>query len=715
MATIAASITMRDGVSGPLKSILQVNTLLISSFAAAQKVSANMINEAQLTATQKDLERMNGSLKNTGQSIQETGNVQKEFNQDIKKGEASAERLRDKIRGLAKTAMPQLSIAGGIQFAKDSIESANQRAASETKLKTVMQQRMGATDQMVSATKRLTAVQQQNGVIADDVQMAGAQQLATFLNTPKALNTLIPAMNDLAVQQNGVANTAQSMQSVGNLMGKAMEGQVGVLSQAGLTFSDAQAKAMQYGTEEQKAAVLAQIIANNVGNMNEAIASTPAGQMAQMSNDWRAMKQQIGEELFPAIMGFFNVIKSNAPMIGQALTGAAYAVALVVQILAVAISLAANFGKFITKNWAIMVPIIMGVITVILIYNAAILLSKIQEAKSIVMKGLHTAATVAQTVAQRGLNAVMKAAPFMLLALGIGLIVKAIAQWINHAGGLKIIWMETVNSIQNIISDLVITFWSVVFSIENAWNKIGLAIAKAKVFILNHLGDLKVDGLKILQDFVNGAISIINWFINKANMIPGVSIEPIKPVTFASNAAAENEAKKAARNADLKKQEESVRNQAMANEQILSQMKAKQDQQRQQRESKIQQAQKEAKTKQAKKKPERNMGQDPDFASLMAGMNASRPNPNGSQFGKDMSATAGNTGKMAKSMGSSEDDLKYLRDIAERDTINRFTTAQLSVSMNTTAHIKNDMDIDGVISKLTDKTYEALLATAEGV
>ena len=87
----------------------------------------------------------------------------------------------------------------------------------------------------------------------------------------------------------------------------------------------------------------------------------------------------------------------------------------------------------------------------------------------------------------------------------------------------------------------------------------------------------------------------------------------------------------------------------------------------------------------------------------------------GSNIPKDIASTAGNTGKMAKALDIAEEDLKYLRDIAERDVINRFTTAEIKVNMNNNNNINSEMDIDGIVSSLETKLYESLVSTAEAV
>ena len=77
--------------------------------------------------------------------------------------------------------------------------------------------------------------------------------------------------------------------------------------------------------------------------------------------------------------------------------------------------------------------------------------------------------------------------------------------------------------------------------------------------------------------------------------------------------------------------------------------------------------------------------------------------------------TAGNTGSMADSLEITSEDLKYLRDIAEQEAINKFTTAEIKVEMNNNNSISSDMDLDGVVDYLANGVQEAMEKAAEGV
>lgn len=93
-----------------------------------------------------------------------------------------------------------------------------------------------------------------------------------------------------------------------------------------------------------------------------------------------------------------------------------------------------------------------------------------------------------------------------------------------------------------------------------------------------------------------------------------------------------------------------------------------------------------------------------DYTDLLSGMNS------------NISAIAGNTGSIADSVDISEEDLKYMRDLAERETINRVTMTDIKIDMGgVTNHVNNEMDLDGMINHLTEALETQIAISAEGI
>ena len=182
-----------------------------------------------------------------------------------------------------------------------------------TRLEVIMRQRMKSTEDEIASIKRLTSAQAELGIISVGVQRAGAQQLATFLYQKSSLDVLIRAMNNLLAQQKGYDAAAGGAVTVANLMGKAMMGQTTALRRVGITFNEAQEAAIKNGNEQERAAVLAQIITDNVGQMNAALAKTDAGKQKQLANSMGALKAKIGS-LVSSVAPYLNVGASIANM-----------------------------------------------------------------------------------------------------------------------------------------------------------------------------------------------------------------------------------------------------------------------------------------------------------------------------------------------------------------------------------------------------------------
>lgn len=212
------------------------------------------------------------------------------------------------------------------------IAKANAATEAQTKLTTVMRQRMGATAEDVASVNAAVAAQTKLGVVGGTVQRSGLQQLATFASHKRTLTALLPAMNNLLTQQNGLNATSEDAVGIANLLGKALQGQTGALRRVGITFSETQEKALKAGNEGERAAMLAEIITQNVGNMNAELAKTDAGKAKQLANSFGGVMVNIGKALMPyqsmiAQFGQLGMAVTGVVQFGTALAGCGRAAA----------------------------------------------------------------------------------------------------------------------------------------------------------------------------------------------------------------------------------------------------------------------------------------------------------------------------------------------------------------------------------------------------
>ena len=219
----------------------------------------------------------------------------------MKKALEESTKLKPSLVNAAATAslfQTLKSAVGSLQGVFSSYTQAFEAAAvANTKLKTIMEQRMNATAEDVKGVKDVISAQKELGVVSGSVQVAGAQQIGTFATQASTLRTLVPAMNNLLAQQKGVNATQEDAVGIGNLFGKALTGQASALRRVGITFSAAEEKMLKHGTESERAALLARIVSNNVGDMNKNLAATPTGQMKQLQMTIGGIKAKIGEVL----------------------------------------------------------------------------------------------------------------------------------------------------------------------------------------------------------------------------------------------------------------------------------------------------------------------------------------------------------------------------------------------------------------------------------
>ena len=213
-----------------------------------------------------------------------------------------------------------VSIAAIANAARDAAAAYDEVVENEVRLATVMRNTMAASNDEIQSILDLADAQEQLGIVDADATVAGAQELATYLETSDALQQLIPVMNDMAAQQYGFNVTSEQTASIATMLGKVMEGQTGALSRYGYYFSEAEEHILKFGNEAQRAAMLAQVVQRSVGGMNQALAATPTGRMKQLSNTLANIKQQFGQAVRTIGTVFLPVLQKVAQVLAAVAT-----------------------------------------------------------------------------------------------------------------------------------------------------------------------------------------------------------------------------------------------------------------------------------------------------------------------------------------------------------------------------------------------------------
>jgi hypothetical protein len=216
------------------------------------------------------------------------------------------DKLAGKANKLANIGMAYHFITAAVNKASAAVDkyvkAYNVQMVAERQLEQVMRNTVGATNAEIQSIKDFAAAQQKLGVIGDEVQLAGAKELATYITKTESLKKLLPMMNDMLAHQYGLNASQEQAVQVAQMVGKVLDGQMGALSRAGYRFTEAQEAVLKFGNEEQRVAELTNIVTQYVGGVNSALAATPEGKWKQHQNSVGDLRERIGG-LFVAIRG----------------------------------------------------------------------------------------------------------------------------------------------------------------------------------------------------------------------------------------------------------------------------------------------------------------------------------------------------------------------------------------------------------------------------
>lgn len=371
----------------------------------------------------------------------------------------------------------------------------------------------------------------------------------------------------------------------------------------------------------------------------------------------------------------------------------------------------ASIGAFISDNWSIIAPIVYGVIAALIAYAA---ISGIVAAVNGVMalsasvhaaaEAMQAGATFTATAAQYGLNAALMACPLTWIILLIIAVIAAIFAVCNAIAKMTGVANSGFGVITGGINVVIQFFKNLSLSVANIALGIGNAIAALASNMMTAFHNAICSVQSWFYNLLSTALSVIEGICAALNKLPFVEFD-----YSGISSAADDYASKAAEAAGNKEDYKSIGD---AFNEGMSTFDTFQD---------------------GWAADAFNAGASwgdgvadkvsgmfsMDNIDLTGGVDTSMLSNdfanNAAQTAANTADTADSAGRIADSVDISKENLKYLRDIAETEAINRFTTAEIEVTMNNNNTVSSDMDIDGMVDHLSAGVLEAMEQAAEGV
>ncbi|MGG5401151.1 tape measure protein [Clostridioides difficile] len=761
MATIQTSIRIFDGMTPAFRHMTTAMNIVLSSFEQLQRTSSNAVNANSIIRAREELARAEAGFDRLERQIRESDNQQRKLNEDINKGASSTDRLVGSAKKLAATYLG-IRTLGGLGNLSDQMTSTNARLgmindgqqsdAGLNKMIFQSAERSRAsyldTAQIVSrigmnagkafsSTKEIVGFAEQ---LNKKFVIAGAsteEMNSALLQLTQGLSSGVLRGEELNAVFESAPNIIQSIADyldvdIGKIRGMASEGML----TADIVKNSLLAAAEQTNAEFEKMPYTFSQIWTSIKNNAIMIFGVIQKKIEQSmsSKGFRTFIDNFINSLYVLGNVAYNIFNEIISILGspffQAFVNAIIVgVSLIVQALGWIITQALNIANVFAQNWSIIAPIVLGVAAAMLVYNNALLLSianKVKDialsAKSLVMSFAHivaesyrAAALVATTIAQDGLNAAMAACPITWILYGIIAIVVAFFVAIaifNHFAGTSVsaigVVAGAISVAASFIGNLFIATGNLIIDIVAL---IYNTLAGFAEFFANFLDDPIGSVIRAVSGMANAVLGIIRSIASAfdtvfgSNLADAVSGWQDKLQGWTDKVA--GEAKIKVERMDPNKLHFDRFNYGKAwdagykwGDKLETNIKDKFDI------SKM--------AEDAKKKLglddlwDKKYGLGDGFGS--AGLNS--PLNDAAKGAKD---TAGNTAKMAKTMDKSQEDLKYLRDIAEQEVINRFTGVNIKIDMNNINNISKDTDVDGIVNVLTEKLNDAMVVSAEGI
>lgn len=626
----------------------------------------NAINNALLKTldSMQDMQaNMNGSFDSSkieeARSAVESANMSIiNLGNNIEENDRKTKNWNSSVKGLIAGFASFATIKSGISWVKNSLDFADVQNHAENQLKVVLAN-MGATSDAYDKIQKKASSIQGSTIFGDESMLAGAAELSTYIKDADAVSNMMDTLANYASGMSGGNEVdATQMTDYATQLGKVLIGEYDGIKKKGFELTEAQEKIIENGTDMQKALVVQDVINESWENLANTMANTPEGRIIQVKNALGDIKEEIGNKLYPTIAELFDTFLKNLPQIKTLFSSLSTIISFVVSIITFLVNGVSKFVDIIQNNWSTIEPIIMIVATAIGLVAAGYV--------------AYTTATTIANAAQALFNATLLGCPlvWILVAIiaiiaGIYLFVKAL----NNAQG-------KTTSVGGVIMGIFYTLAAFIYNnfIVPVWNHIAAFINFFANVFKDPVASIKILFLDLAIDVVSKIQTMAEAIEKVINKIPSVEIDITSGLDNFKN-------KLESASKDIKDQSEWV--------EVVG---------------KLDYWQYDEAWNSGYQKGEKLQSSIGNLSSGFEGML------------DGINDTANNTGDIKDSLDKTDEDLKYLRDIAEQEAINRFTTAEIKVDMGgITNNVSNNTDLDGIVSYLTEGVQVAMEETARGV
>lgn len=709
MATIRTAIALYDGVTSPLRSMQNAMNIVLNSFEAMQRASSNAVDVSSIREAREELARAETAFDSIEQNIRDADNQQQKFNSSIRGGTSAADGLWSKLKGIAAT-------VGGI--------------AGLNKV-------LGISDQLTSTNARLNNAMinfDDGGSLAELEQkvMASAQRSRSYymdtasavaklgLNAKDAFGSMdeVIGFSELINKQFVIGGASAQEQAAAMLqLTQAMSSGVlrgdelrSVFEQApGIIQNIADYLDVPIGKIRDMAAegqITADIVKNATFAAADQIEERFSGMPKTWAQIWNSMKNY-ALSIFSPILNKLNQI-ANSSKFEAVTNGIINGLAAIASVATWVLDLLIDGASWVVDNWGWIMPVVLGVAGAYVVLHGAMFayntiqaitngLAAISAARSAMKAGAtlaEAAATTTATGAQVGLNAALMACPLMwivILIIALVALFYAAVAAVNKFAGTSVsatglicgAFMAALAFIGNIF----VALWNLVVDVF-------VLIYNLVATVANFIGNV----------FVDPVGAVCRLFFDLADTVLGVlqALASAIDAIFGSNLSGAVQGWRDSLGGWV---DETFGK----GTEVMAKLNA----------------------------DDMKLGRFEYGAAFDLGYNfgegvedkvsglfdASALDSLGAfDLGNTLDGIYGNTGDTANNTAATadalditEEDLSYLRDIAEREAINRFTTAEVKVEQNNTNYIDKDTDLDGIMDAWANDFAEKLDVSEEGV